>query len=412
MRGANGMRPARKILVLAHDALLYGAQRSLLDILERLDRQRYEPHVAIPSKGPFTDALQKLGIPFTCGIAQRWIYFPKPMTLRAILRRPWRRLNHPYMLEVLAWLSLPFRVIALAWLIRRRHFDLVYTNTATMLDGALAARLCGIPHVWHLREAVNGNTDLSGIFPASWLPGFSLSHSNAVVTNSTDLARRLFGEPIPSKVEIVHNGIDPATYLTSHPTPLLPKLPAGARLAAVCGTLQERKDILTYLRSAAHLRDSHPELHHLLIGQGNLSYLSRIHREILSLRLEDRVHFLGHRDDLPALLSHIDVLVSTAIDEPFGRTLIEAMAAGKPVVATRSGGPQEIIVDGECGFLTELGDDTTIAERLARLLDDAGLYSKMSHAARARVSQHFDLKICLAKIEKIFDEALQGHHPA
>lgn len=405
--GSGGGKPACRVLVVAHDAMLYGAQRSLLDVLGKIDRRRHELHVVIPSAGPFTEALRSLGIPFTCGVVQRWIFFPKPMTPRAILRRPWRRLNHPYLLALLAWLSLPIRVAVLAFLMRKRRIELAYTNTATILDGALAARLCGIPHVWHLREAVAGNSDLTSPLPVGWLPSFALVHSAAVIVNSADLARRLFGDAPPSKVTVVYNGIEPSLYLGAQPEPILPSLPVGARLAAVCGALQERKDILTYIRSAALLRDSHPGLHHLVIGQGHGTYLSRIEEEIARNGLAGRVHLLGYRDDLPALLSRIDVLVSTAVHEPFGRTLIEAMAAGRPVVATRSGGPQEIIIDGECGFLADVGDAATIAERLAHLLDDAGLYTRMSWAARVRVLQLFDLQISVGRIEKIFDEALQ-----
>lgn len=398
-------KPVLRVLIVAHDAMLYGAQRSLLDILRRMDRQRHEPYVVIPSAGPFTKALQALGIPFTCGVVQRWIFFPKPMTLHAMLRRPWRRLNHPHMLALLSWISLPLRVALLALLIRKLRIGLVYTNTATVLDGALAARLCGIPHVWHLREAVAGNTDLTSPLPVRWLPGFVVSYSAAVIVNSADLARRMFRTTPPSKVNIVHNGIDPAGYQGAQAEPPLPSLSTGARLTAVCGALQARKDILTYIRSAARLRDSHPDLHHFIIGQGGGNYLSRIEQAIADHRLSSRVHLLGYRDDLPALLSRIDVMVSTAVHEPFGRTLIEAMAAGKPVVATRSGGPQEIIVDGECGYLADVGDDAAIAERMARLLDDPALYARMSRAARERVLQHFDLRISVGKIEQIFDHA-------
>ena len=275
-RSPGGNKPARRVLVVAHDAMLYGAQRSLLDMLGRLERKRYEPHVVIPSAGPFTEALRALDIAFTCSVVQRWIFFPKPMTLRAVLRRPWRRLNHPYLLAALSWFTLPVRIVLLALLLRKLRVDLVYTNTATILDGALVARLCGIPHVWHLRETVADNPDLASPFPVGWLPSFTLTHSTAVIANSANLARRLFGDTPPSQVKVVHNGIDPACYLAAQPEPALPGLPAGARLAAVCGALQERKDILTYIRSAARLRNSHPDLHHLIIGQGPHS-LSLIH---------------------------------------------------------------------------------------------------------------------------------------
>lgn len=400
---SNGDKPVRRVLVVAHDAMLYGAQRSLLDILGQIDRKRYDPYVVIPSSGPFTEALRSLGIPFTCGVVQRWIFFPKPMSLRAILRRPWRRLNHPYMFTLLSWFLLPLRIFILTLLIRKHRIDLVYTNTVTVLDGALAARVSGIRHIWHLREAVEGNPDLVSPLPVGWFSDFVLAHSEVVIANSLDLARRLFGEVLPSKVEVIHNGIDTSSYMVEWPKPSLPRLSADARLVAICGTLQERKDILTYIRCAARLRDSHPDLHHLVIGQGHGDYLALIKDEITKNGLAERVLLLGYRDDMQALLQNIDVLVSTAVHEPFGRTLIEAMAAGKPVVATRSGGPQEIIVDGECGFLANVGDDATIAARLAQLLDDEELYARMSRAASERVQKYFDLRVCVGKIEDCFD---------
>lgn len=408
MRSDEGRAPGGKlprVLFVAHDSLLYGAQRSLLDLLARI--KGYEPYVVAPSAGPFTDELRSLGVPFTTGLVQRWIYFPKPMTLRAILRRPWRRLNHPFLLALLSFLSLPVRVGLLALLIRRKRIDIVYTNTATVLDGALAARLCGIPHVWHLREAVEGNPDLVSPIPVGWLPGFALSFSAAVVTNSGSLARRIFGEGAEPKVRVIHNGTDVAIYSAPQDDPL-PDLPKGIRLAVVCGSVQERKDILTYVRSAARLRESHPTLHHLLVGQGREPYLSRVREAIEHAGLAERIHFLGYRADVPALLARVDLLISTAVDEPFGRTLIEAMAAGLPVVSTRSGGPQEILVDGECGFLADVGDDAAVARCIARLLDDVDLYARMSGAARERVGRHFELGACVRTMERVFDEVLQA----
>jgi glycosyltransferase involved in cell wall biosynthesis len=396
----------RRMLVVAHDAMLYGAQRSLLDILVRIDRNRYEPHVVIPSPGPFTVALRELGIPFSCGLVQRWIFFPKPMTVRAIMRRPWRRLSHPYVLALLSWLSLPLRVILLALLVRKLRIDFVYTNTATVLDGALAAWICGIPHVWHLREKVAGNRGLISPLPVTWLPKFSLRFSTLVIANSYALARHFFGSPLPNKVHVAYNGIDLVQFEDQPPPSGLPYLPDGVRLTAICAALQEDKDIITSIRAMSRLSNSHPELHHLIIGQGQGSYRALIEKEIARYELKERVHILGYRNDFPKLLTRIDILLSTSLHESFGRTLVEAMASGKPVIATRSGGPEEIIVDGKCGFLVNVGDDAAIAERVSRLLDETGLYERMSRAARERVLKNFDLMANVNKVEQIFDEAL------
>lgn len=397
----------RRLLIVAHDAMLYGAQRSLLDILMRLDRNRYEPHVVIPSAGPFTVALRELGIPFSCGMVQRWIFFPKPMSTRAILRRPWRRLNHPYLLALLSWLSLPARIILLAIYIRRLRIDLVYTNTVTVLDGALAAALCGVPHIWHLREAIAGNLDLASPFPVSWVPSFILRWSSRVIVNSQALGESIFGGAIPLRAQVIHNGVDLERYRDAMPAEDLAIYPPTAKLVGICGAIHERKDILTFVRAAARLQHRFPDVHYLIIGKEQGLYYRSVKREIANSGLEKCIRFLGYRNDIPEIFARLDILVSAAKEEPFGRTIIEAMAAGKPVVSTRSGGPREIVEDGVSGFLVDVGDDAAMAARLSELLAQPDLLAAMGVASRQRVAERFDLNKTVSDIEDVLDKAME-----
>ena len=398
-------RISRNVLFVAHDVALYGAQKSLLDIISKINRKVFDPHVVTPSIGPFTQELDKIGVKHISGLVQRWIYHPKSISLYEVLRRPWRGLNHPYLLAILSLVSLPFRIALLILYIRRHNVRLVYTNTATMIDGAVAARLCQIPHIWHLRERVAGNVDLASPFPVSWLPAFILRNSKFVITNSNMLARELFGNPLPGKVRVIHNGVDIEKFKPIYPQEVL-NLPDGIKLTAVCGVIQEQKDILTFVRAVARLRDTHPKLHHLVIGRSNPVYQLKLEAEIASLGLTNRIHFLGYRDDIPALFSKIDILVSTSLYETFGRTLIEAMAAGKPVISVCSGGPEEIIENGKSGFLVDIGDDSAIAVKIAALLDNPDDFVEMSAAAMHRAETVFNLKNVVKRIETILDESL------
>jgi glycosyltransferase involved in cell wall biosynthesis len=394
-------------MILGHDAGLYGAQHSLLDILRRIDRNRFEPLVFVPTRGPFIDALAKEGLHAQTGVVQRWVFHPKPMLLWEVLRYPWRLLKKPHVLTIISLVSLPIRVVLLARIVRSRKIRLIYTNTITVLDGAIVARLCGIPHVWHLREALQGNKDLILPLPTQWITRLVLEWSSTVITNSLSLAKSLFGETLPANVHVVHNGVDPSSFDSPPSATNLPSLPAGARVAMICGAIHERKDQLTYVRAASRLRYSHPLLHHLVVGKGSRAYCDLVQEEIDNCGMGDHIHFLGFRSDIPALMSFADLIVSCSRQEPFGRTLIEAMAAGKPVIATRSGGPEEIVVDGECGFLVGLGDDAAIAKSIALLLDDSCGLSQMGNAARSRVLARFDLRVCVSRIELIFDSVLK-----
>jgi glycosyltransferase involved in cell wall biosynthesis len=106
------------------------------------------------------------------------------------------------------------------------------------------------------------------------------------------------------------------------------------------------------------------------------------------------------------LFRKVDVVVSASIRESFGRALVEAMACGVPVVATRSGGPEEIIVDAQTGFLVAVADDAVLAERVAQLLDDRALAAEIGSAARAHVRESFSLDATVGGVVISFEHAL------
>jgi glycosyltransferase involved in cell wall biosynthesis len=119
--------------------------------------------------------------------------------------------------------------------------------------------------------------------------------------------------------------------------------------------------------------------------EGHAGYLERLRRRAVDLGLGGRVHFLGNRDDVPEVLAALDVLVHCpTAPEPFGRSVAEAMAVGKPVVAARAGGLPEIVEDDVTGLLVPPGDVTACATAVTRLLSDPALRARMGAAGRRR----------------------------
>lgn len=395
-----------RILVVAHDAGMYGAQHSLLDILRFIDKERFEILVVVPTSGPFTDELRLSGIGVIVGLTNRWIFHPRVLSFGMILRRPWLLLNHPYLRAFLSAIGAPFRVGLLSSLVLLRRVDLIYSNTATVLDGAIVARLCKLPHVWHIREAILGNADVVSPIGVNWISSFVLRYANVVVVNSERLKQLFFGDCSVRNVRVIHNSIDVAIFCERSDVSRSFPVRSGVRVIGTCGAIHERKDVLSFVKAAYELCKMLPNLHFVIIGQGHSAYVELVKREIVRLGLTDCVHLLGYRNDIPALMSAIDILVSSSIVEPFGRTIIEAMAAGKPVVATRSGGPEEIIVDGVNGFLVNVGDDLAIANKVFQILNNETLYDSMSRAAIERVRNDFNLRKKIKEIERVFDDAL------
>lgn len=398
-----------RVLFVAHDSQLYGAQLSLLDILRNLDRTRFSPVVTAPQKGPFTDEVERLGIPVTAGKVGRWMFQRIPFTLRTFMRRPWLLVRTP-ILCLIFLLTLPVRLGSLLRLIRHHGVDVVYTNTITVIDGALAAWLSSKPHIWHLREQTRGNRGVLNLIPNLWVPRLVLRLSTLIAVNSFALKEQVFsGVETHGKVVVIHNGIDPEQFKTA-PTFLRLRtslgLPQDAPLIAICGFIQACKGHETFIRSAARIREKYPEAHFVVIGDGFGTYLNRLKSLAHQLGLGQHLHFTGWRNDIPEIFPEIDVLVIASEQESFGRTVIEGMAAGRPIVSTRCGGPEEIVVHGETGFLVAIGDYGEMADRITELLDNPLLAYNFGQAGRKRVEDSFTHRATLRSVEQLIVNAL------
>lgn len=376
-----------------------GAQLALLESIQGMAYAGFRPIVVAPTPGPFVDTLRAQGISCYWGMTQRWIFFRKP-------NGGWLRC--PILWAWLSLLTLPLRIIALLAIAKLQRIKLVYSNTLTVIDGAVVARLLAMPHVWHVHESITNNPNLATPWPTKWVPAFILNWSARVIVNSAFLRSQLFGFLPQDKIRTIFNGVDVARFHIACPADLQPIVPASARTTAIVCSLNPQKRVEDYLRAAALMTLAHPDTHHLVVGRGAREYTRSLKKLAADLGLDGKVHFLGNRIDIPALLARIELLVSTSAVETFGRTLIEAMAAGVPVIATRSGGPEEIVIDGETGFLVNVGDVASISARMHELLDDRELAAALGDEGRRRAIAYFSLEQATRRIVEVMNEALSG----
>jgi glycosyltransferase involved in cell wall biosynthesis len=165
-----------------------------------------------------------------------------------------------------------------------------------------------------------------------------------------------------------------------------------------------------FLRGAAEVVKNHPGVRFLIVGDAFSpehfwlrEYLKKLTR---TLRLEDEVIFAGFRKDMPQVLAGMDILVLASDAEPCGRVLFEAMACGKPLIATNTGGTPEIVIDRETGLLVPPRNSELLARALITLLNNNELRKEMGQKGRKRIEEHFTIEKHVEKTEAVYEELL------
>jgi glycosyltransferase involved in cell wall biosynthesis len=295
----------------------------------------------------------------------------------------------------------PFLVPSLVSLIRRHHVRIVHThNVAPWLYAGLAARLAG---------AAVCHTEHSSLFPeqralkkAEWLLGHL---SKAVICDGEDVRRQLVEEQglSPRNVVTVYNGVDTSTY--GQPVDRAAGRQAlGLELTApVVGTvarLEPVKDQATLLEAFAQVAARLPEARLVVVGDG--SQRAALEEQARQPALAGKVLFAGRRADVASLLPLLDAFVLSSVSEGLPLTILEAMAAGLPVVSTAVGVVPEAVVEGETGRLVPVKDAGRLAEAIGELLGDPTRARAMGAAGQKRARELFDLRVMTRRYEDLY----------
>jgi glycosyltransferase involved in cell wall biosynthesis len=204
------------------------------------------------------------------------------------------------------------------------------------------------------------------------------------------------------RTSVVPNGIDVSRYRRPPDAGLRAQLAGDAdrRLVLVCARLDPEKGHATLVQ-ACHAM---PNVQLVFAGAG--AERASLERLAVRLGMRERVSFLGFRTDVAELLAACDVMVLPTRNEAFGLVLLEAMAAGRPVISTRVGGPEEIVVDGESGLLVPRDDVSGLSSALRAVLDDPALAARLATGGRSRVEAEFSDTAVTARTVGIYEDVL------
>ncbi len=371
----------KKVLFFSHSQALGGAELSLLEVMARLDRSRFESVMLAIGEGALSAKAVSLGA--------KVLRFPVPPGLA-----DWKRDADisPAVLGAAAT-----SVVRLVAPFRRLLPAVVYTHSQKAhLLGGLAGRMAGMPVVWHAREIFE-HRDLkkagSGLYRC--IPDRILCVSQAV-------ARQYSG--LRGKVRVVPNGIDADMVRRLAGRRRGRQKDPGSPLVGMASRIAPGKGQHVFIEAASYIAAAHPTARFLIVGGplfGEEGYLQKLRQQAESLGLENKVIFTGHLvNPLPAM-SELNVLVHCpVVPEGFGRSVAEAMALGVPVVSVRSGGIPELIDDGASGLLAEPGDLRGLATAVVRLLSDKALAGRMAMAAREKIENRFTMEAAMAAVER------------
>jgi len=357
-----------------------GSELNAIRTLERLDRSRFDITVFhLGAEGPLRARYSALGVPMV-RVALRSFHHP------SALRAGWRLLRElrARRIQVLHSHDIYSNIFAVPW-----------------------ARLAGTPVViaskrWH--HAVPSRLHAAANRLASrW--------ATAVLANSEAVARSLREEDgvAARRIAVIPNFVDAEAFAPVAPESRAGRLaawgiPAEARVVGVVARLSEVKDHATFLRAMVPVVQRHPDVHGLLLGEG--PHRPAIEALVGQLELSGRVHLAGEVAHSPNPHGWLDLSVLASRTEGFPNSLVEAMAAGRPVVATRVGGVPDAVISGQTGLLVPPGDPAALAAALGELLDDPAGAAALGAAGRLRAEALFHVDRVIPRLEAWYESLL------
>jgi glycosyltransferase involved in cell wall biosynthesis len=397
----------RRVIYLDHTASLGGGEIALFNLVVHLDRSRYEPVVVLFSDGPLRarlleNSIETHLIPLSStviGARKDSLGFGSVTKIKGVFE------------------SLRF-VLRLAKFLRTLNGSLTHTNSLKSdILGGLAAKWAGLPVLWHVRDRIDSDylpprvvavfRRLCRIIPDIVIANSAATLETIKLGDGDVGATAPLGGEVSFRTRVVHDGtIEPDARLLNHDVP-------GQRPGVILvGRISRWKGQHVFIRAAAIVHDRFPSARFQIVGSamfGEDDYEREIRELLHELQLDDCVELTGFRSDVADIIRHSTLLVHASIvGEPFGQVLIEAMAAEKPVVATKGGGVPEIVNDGITGLLVAMGDVEGMAAAICKVLDDPDLARTMGKHGRQRVSEHFTIQHTVAKVQNIYDDVVEA----
>jgi glycosyltransferase involved in cell wall biosynthesis len=354
-----------------------GAERLAVEIALRLDRERFSPMVwtTRPSSGPLLERLRTSDVPvYSLGRTKAWQL----------------------------WEWMPFLRF-----LQTERVDVVHAHGfGSNLWATVWGRVARVPvviaheHTWSFEgEPLRKFLDRNLI----------AAHADVLLAVSHEDRRRMREiEGIPDeRTRYVANGLPPLPAPSGADLRTELGIASDAPVIGGVGVLRKQKGLDLLLQAVPRLVREFPDLRVLLAGGGPPAHRTALEAQAEALGVRDAVLFLGLRTDVADVLATLDVAVSSSRFEGTPLAIMEYMAAGKPIVATRVGGVPDLIEEGKSGVLVPPGDPSALADGIARVLRDPEYARNLAATARARQQRRFDIDVMVTQLEDLYESLVR-----
>lgn len=347
---------------LSHSSGIAGAEKAFPKLLEGLSKFGIKINVILPSDGPVENILQRNHINYEIIKYSRWLN-PKSGLIRRILRT---FKNIIFTLPIIIFL-------------KKNKINIVYTNTSTIFSGALAAKLLGIPHIWHFREF--GIEDYGYSFDiGNRLSSLLLNKLSSVCFVNSIAVKEKYNKFIPSeKLAVLYEAYELENVNKIKENSF--NIDKTLFNMAIVGTLHEAKGHKNALKAIYILKQKGFKVKLHIVGVGSSIYKNELLELINEFALLNEVIFYGYLENPLSVIGNCDVLLMCSRKEAFGLVTLEAMKLGVTVIGNNSGGTRELIIDNYNGLLYTHNDFKDLAEKISILITDKTKLKQLSSNA-------------------------------
>lgn len=288
-----------------------------------------------------------------------------------------------------------------------RDVDIVHLNNGlgSQIDGFLASKLLRVPCIAHTRGFYKKRGRLVRA---------TIGRIERHIAISRDVEQSLLDAGAPrDKVSLIHDAVDIERFARPVDRRAMRRdlgIPSEAKAFGFFGRMVEWKGVEEFMSATIEVLQREPRAHALVVGDqsdGDPSYFHQVQRRAEESAVGDRIVFTGYRDDVPAIMQTLDLVVHTSVrPEPFGLVIAEAMAAGTAVVAADRGGPRDIVVEGETGCLVDPRDRKALVRTILRIIRDPRLAAEMGRQGQRRAREHFSIERHARRVAEVYEQVL------